>query len=77
MRVRTPQAGRRCATCSRRGAWPSSSSGADAVVALDTTPEAVGLAAAGAGIVIYEMTAEHFDLEDLFLDLTATAEAIR
>jgi ABC-2 type transport system ATP-binding protein len=51
--------------------------GADAVVALDTTPEAVGLAAAGAGIVIYEMAAEHVDLEDLFLDLTATAEAIR
>ena len=51
--------------------------GPDAVVALDTTPEAVGLAAAGAGIVIYEMAAEHVDLEDLFLDLTATAEAIR
>ncbi len=51
--------------------------GTDAVVALDTTPEAVGLAAAGAGIVIYEMAAEHVDLEDLFLDLTATAEAIR
>jgi ABC-2 type transport system ATP-binding protein len=51
--------------------------GADAVVALDTTPEAVGLAAAGAGIVIYEMAAEHVDLEDLFLDLTATAEATR
>jgi ABC-2 type transport system ATP-binding protein len=51
--------------------------GADAVVALDTTPEAVGLAAAGAGIVIYEMAGEHVDLEDLFLDLTATAEAVR
>ena len=43
----------------------------------DTTPEAVGLAAAGAGIVIYEMATEHLDLEDLFLDLTATAEATR
>ena len=51
--------------------------GPDTVVALDTTPEAVGLAAAGAGIVIYEMAAEHLDLEDLFLDLTATAEATR
>jgi hypothetical protein len=32
----------------------------------------VGLAAAGAGAVIYEMTTEHFDLEELFLDLTAS-----
>jgi ABC-2 type transport system ATP-binding protein len=52
--------------------------GSDAVVALDTTPEVVGLAAAGAGIVIYEMSAEHLDLEALFLDLTAaTAEVTR
>ena len=33
-------------------------------------PRHVGLAAAGAGTVIYEMTAEHFDLEDIFLALT-------
>ncbi len=40
----------------------------------ETTPEAVGLAAAGAGVVLYEMTAEHVDLEDLFLELTTTME---
>ena len=45
-------------------------------VALETTPEAVGLAAAGAGVVLYEMTAEHVDLEEMFLELTATAEAV-
>ena len=49
----------------------------DALVALDTTTEAVGLTAAGAGIVIYEIAAEHVDLEQLFLELTSTAGAIR
>ena len=38
---------------------------ADTFVALDTTTETVGLTAAGAGIVIYEMAAEHVDLEDV------------
>ena len=77
--VRSPHAAaRRAAHGARRARRRASSSSApDAVVALDTTPEAVGLAAAGAGIVIYEMATEHVDLEDLFLDLTATAEAIR
>ena len=42
----------------------------ETVVALETTTEAVGIAAAGAGVVIFEMTAQHFDLEEFFLDLT-------
>ena len=42
------------------------------MLALETTAEAVGLAAAGAGVVIYEMTAEHVDLEEMFLELTTT-----
>jgi ABC-2 type transport system ATP-binding protein len=46
--------------------------GPDTVIALDTTPESVGLAAAGAGVVIYEMAVEHVDLERLFLDMTVT-----
>jgi ABC-2 type transport system ATP-binding protein len=50
---------------------------ADLVMAFETTPEAVGLAAAGAGAVIYEMTAEHLDLEDIFLQLTTPEGAIR
>ena len=45
------------------------------VVAWDTTAEAVGLAAAGAGVVIYEMTPERFDLEEMFLELTTPKEA--
>jgi ABC-2 type transport system ATP-binding protein len=44
---------------------------ADTVVALETTTDAVGIAAAGAGVVIFEMTAQHFDLEEFFLDLTS------
>ena len=50
---------------------------ADCVLALDTTPETVGLAAAAAGVVIYEMTEQNFDLEQTFLELTATEGAIR
>jgi ABC-2 type transport system ATP-binding protein len=49
----------------------------DAVMAFDTTTDAVGLAAAGAGAVIYEMTSERYDLEDIFLELTTPEGAIR
>ncbi len=45
--------------------------GDDTVVALDTTAETVGGVAAGAGIVVYELTADRFDLEEIFLELTA------
>jgi ABC-2 type transport system ATP-binding protein len=48
---------------------------ADTLVALETTPEAVGIAAARAGAVIFEMSQERFDLEDLFLELTTTQGA--
>ena len=50
---------------------------ADALVAFQTTTEAVGLAAAGANVAIYEMTAQCFDLEELFLELTNSEEAVR
>ena len=50
---------------------------ADALVAFETTTEAVGLAAAGANVAIYEMTAQGFDLEELFLELTNSEEAVR
>jgi ABC-2 type transport system ATP-binding protein len=50
---------------------------ADALVAFQTTTEAVGLAAAGANVAIYEMTAQGFDLEELFLELTNSEEAMR
>jgi ABC-2 type transport system ATP-binding protein len=50
--------------------------GADAVVAMSTA-EAVGLISARAGVVIYEMTSQQFDLEELFLKLTTTNGALR
>jgi len=50
---------------------------ADTLLALEATVETVGLIAAGVGVVIYEMTTQHFDLEDLFLKLTATTGGIR
>jgi ABC-2 type transport system ATP-binding protein len=46
--------------------------GDDTVVAVGTNAEAVGLIAAGAGLVIYELATERLDLEDVFLDLTTT-----
>ena len=49
----------------------------DALVALDSTPEQLGLIAAGIGAVIYEMTAEHFNLEEMYLELTAAKGALR
>ena len=68
---------RRCAPHSPARASPPSSSPPTRCMAFETTTEAVGLAAAGAGAVIYEMTAEHFDLEELFLELTTTEGAVR
>ena len=43
---------------------------AETVMALETTTEDVGIVAAGAGVVIFEMTSKHFDLEEYFLELT-------
>ena len=50
---------------------------ADTLVALETTTEIVALVAAGAGIVLYEMTSRHFDLEEFFLELTTTTGGVR
>jgi len=49
----------------------------DTLIAFETTAEAVGLAAAGVGAAIYEMTTQHLDLEEMFLELTNHEEAIR
>jgi ABC-2 type transport system ATP-binding protein len=49
----------------------------DALVALDSTAETLGLTAAGIGAVIYEMTPEHFNLEEMYLELTANERAVR
>jgi ABC-2 type transport system ATP-binding protein len=50
---------------------------ADTLIAFQTTTEAVGLAAAGANVAIYEMTTQGLDLEELFLELTNSEEAAR
>jgi ABC-2 type transport system ATP-binding protein len=41
------------------------------LVALDSTSEQVGAIAIAAGIPVYEMTVERFDLEEIFLELTS------
>jgi ABC-2 type transport system ATP-binding protein len=49
----------------------------DALIAADTTTEFVGQVAAGAGIVLHEMRARQFDLEQYFLALTNPEGAAR
>jgi ABC-2 type transport system ATP-binding protein len=69
VRVRTPQAETLQALLAAQGIH-ADPDGADQLLAAGTTSEAVGKAAAGAGIVIYEMGAERSNLEDVFLQLT-------
>jgi ABC-2 type transport system ATP-binding protein len=71
VRVRTPQAEPLRAALAADGV-AAERVGDDVVMAFETTTDAVGLAAAGAGAVIYEMTVKRFELEDLFLELTAS-----
>jgi ABC-2 type transport system ATP-binding protein len=70
VRVRTPHPRRLISALAADGI-SADALDAEALVAFGTTSEAVGLAAAAADVVIYEMTAERFDLEELFLDLTS------
>ena len=72
--VRTPQAEALCDALAAKGTAAELQT-ADTVLALETTTEAVGMVAAGAGVVIYEMTSQHFDLEEFFLELTTTGGA--
>ena len=74
--VRTPQAAALRDTLVAQGITTEITS-PDTVVALDTTTEHVGQVAAGVGIVIYEMTVQHFDLEQHFLALTNPEGAVR
>jgi len=67
--VRTPQAQILRDALAAKGIAAETQS-AETVMAIDTTTEAVGVAAAGAGVVIFEMNAQHFDLEEFFLELT-------
>src|SRR3954453_11287432 len=71
VRVRTPQPGALIAALAADGI-SADEVDSETLVILGTTSEAVGLAAAAAEVVIYEMTTERFDLEELFLELTST-----
>jgi ABC-2 type transport system ATP-binding protein len=72
VRVRTPQAETLKVLLAAQGIQ-AELDGADQLVAAGTTTtEAVGKAAAAAGIVIYEMRAERSNLEDVFLQLTGS-----
>jgi ABC-2 type transport system ATP-binding protein len=70
VRVRSPQAETLRSLLAAQGIQ-ADPDGADQLVAVGTTTETVGQAAAGAGIVIYEMAAERSNLEDVFLQLTS------
>jgi ABC-2 type transport system ATP-binding protein len=67
--VRTPQAQALRDALTAKGITAELTT-AETVEAFETTTEAVGIVAAGAGVVIFEMTSKHFDLEEYFLELT-------
>jgi ABC-2 type transport system ATP-binding protein len=69
VRVRTPQAEALRSLLAAQGIQ-ADLDGADQLLAVGATTEAVGQAAAAAGIVLYEMGAERSNLEDVFLQLT-------
>ena len=69
--MRTPHPDRLRHALARDG-LTAEQTAADTVVVVDTTAEAVGLIAAGAGVVIYELTTDRLGLEDIFLQLTTT-----
>ena len=74
VRVRTPNVARlRDALVSQGVACEVT--GPDGLLAFDTTVESVGRIAASNGTVLYEMSPEPFDLEQLFLDLTSKGES--
>jgi ABC-2 type transport system ATP-binding protein len=73
VRVRTPQAEELRAALTAADV-ATELVGPDTLLAWDATTETVGLAAAGAGAVIYEMSPEQLDLEEMFLELTTTKE---
>jgi ABC-2 type transport system ATP-binding protein len=70
VRVRTPQAAALRPLLAAQGIH-ADPDGGDQLIAVGTTTEAVGQTAAAAGIVIYEMSAERSNLEDVFLQLTS------
>jgi len=72
VRVRTPQMAALRDALGARGVT-SEAVAADTLIALETTADAVGLAAAGSGAVVYELSPERLSLEDVFLQLTGAS----
>ncbi|MGH9155445.1 MAG: ABC transporter ATP-binding protein [Acidimicrobiales bacterium] len=70
VRVRTPHAEALRVAVGAKGLTAEMTE-PDTVVVLDATAETVGLIAAGARVVVYEMATERLDLEGVFLRLTA------
>jgi ABC-2 type transport system ATP-binding protein len=70
VRVRTPQAQALRPLLIAKGIQ-ADLAGPDQIVAVDTTSETIGRAAAAAGIVINEMGTERSNLEEVFLQLTS------
>ena len=75
VRVRTPQV-LELQTALRAAGIVAELVAPDELLAREATPEQVGQAVATAGLVIYEMSVVHRDLEDAFLDLTAPAGGV-
>jgi ABC-2 type transport system ATP-binding protein len=70
VRVRTPEVAKLRAALRRRQ-LEARIDGDDGLLVLEATPEDVGRAVAGSGIVVYEMSLVQPNLEDVFLELTA------
>jgi ABC-2 type transport system ATP-binding protein len=69
VRVRTPQLAALRDALGAQGVM-SEAVAADTLIALETTADAVGLAAAGSGAVVYELSPERLSLEEIFLQMT-------
>jgi ABC-2 type transport system ATP-binding protein len=76
VRVRTPQAAELRSALAANGITTEPVDN-ETLHVLDSTTESIGRIAASTGIVIYEIAAERFDLEELFLDLTTSKGAVR
>src|SRR4051794_26917422 len=72
VRVRTPQMAILRDALGAQGVM-SEAIAADTLVALETTADTVGLAAAGSGAVVYELSPERLSLEEVFLQLTGAS----
>jgi ABC-2 type transport system ATP-binding protein len=74
--VRTPEAARLQTVLSDAGIATRLDC-PDVVVAVDSSPEAIGRLVAGARLVVYELRLVGGSLEDTFLSLTSTPEVLR